>query len=157
MPKVLALLILSLIPWVSFAQGKTLEQTRVLHNAALIDRLSLVLEDRLNLLSKCSDETFNDKALALTKEIKQSDLYNPQVVSKQYSHLLSLLTTLRQSKQIEKKCLGTSEIKSIRQAFKFSENTENRENPLNRLWWKTVAPSCYKIRLQGTLGKVDSN
>lgn len=157
MRKALILFFVVLIPWVGKTQGTSYGQTLRLQNSALIDRLNLILGERIKSLQRCEDPAFHQKARAMYSYLKEADLNHEELVKQQKNILWSLLDLLRHSRDFEQRCLGSAQIRSIRKPFAFSNNTENQNNPLNRLWWKTLEPSCYKIRLKGELHHVDGN
>ncbi|KHD89414.1 MAG: hypothetical protein OM95_03335 [Bdellovibrio sp. ArHS] len=133
------------------------EETQQLQNSALIDRLNLILAQRVSLLKNCSAFDFHAKAVPLTGYLSRTSLESPEILSQQRKIIYELIGGIKNSLSVEQKCRGTAQIQSIRQPFFFSENTENVRNPLNRLWWKSLEPSCYRVRLKGELSNVDSN
>lgn len=157
MKRCLITFLLLMSPWFAQAKGVTYPQLKIMQNSALIDRLNLILENRLELLKACDDGGFKKSAQSLNQYLNSKDLSDIEITARQDQILNLQLNYLRASRTLEMKCLGTSEIKSTKKPFPFSKNTENQSNPINRLWWKTLEPSCYKIRLKGNLKGVDTN
>lgn len=158
MKQVLLLAFLFVLPWQSFAKEVTYLESVYMQDSALIDRLNVTLKSRIQLLNKCQDTEFLNYAQTLTSSIDQAKFDDPAFQVRQKKTIGFLLDTLKKSKSVEASCLGKpGNILSIRKVFFFSQNSENLKNPLNRLWWKTLEPACYKIRLRGNLNNVDGN
>lgn len=128
-----------------------------LQNAALIDRLGLILQSREKNYSTCGSLEDQQRFSNWNKFLLNSTKLEAKLIAEQKKIINSLINEVRYSQKISFNCLPESiKIESIRTNFYFLKNSEKNTN-LDLFWGKELEPACYKVRIKGKLNQIDGN